>query len=132
MLGAGLLASLLAVAQPEEAHGLRVRIETLERRLEDLNSRFTHGMPQHSLVRDVEPVPLVGRQMEEGMSVPTFEMIGARSRISFGVLDLSGTVLLERSEPGILALHGSLNITNDIVVNGVSFQHLIQQCQSTC
>lgn len=134
MLGSGLVVFLLGVAPTDDVPTLRMRVETLERQLEHLHARLTAGMPTSPAQPLLaQQMPLDGRRLQdETTSMPTFEMIGEGSRLSFGQLGMPGSVLLQHSDTGMLSMHGSLNITTDVVVNGVSFAQLVQTCQSVC
>lgn len=127
-----LVVFLLGSTSNEDVTALKVRVETLERQIEHLHARLTVGLPT-SPAQPLLAKPLDGRQLqEETTSMPTFEMIGGGSRLSFGQLGMPGSVLLQHSDADVLSMHGSLNITADVIVNGVSFAQLVQTCQNVC
>jgi len=132
MVAAGLASLLLAAAQIEDVERLNMRVKTLERRVEELHSQFAVGLPVAHAVPIADALPGGRRLFAEATPVPTIEMLGDGSRVSFGQLGAPGAVLLAHAEPYVLALNGSLNVTSNVVVNGISFAQLAQTCSRVC
>ena len=119
-----LLILLTVLEQPADRADLEFRLSRLEQQMAGLRSQLHSEREAAQRQRRLsEAFP----QTDE--EVATFEMMGERSRMSFGALGHASSVLLEHVAPRLLAVNGTIDLSDDVLLGGVSLIQLLAGCQ---